>query len=109
MLSKVYRGYVIQQNSNNQWVIQNFPSWTTSGAISPGPHSSWTTAKHQVDKLHEFMERQNSPQNNYSSKSNGSNNNTDNSYYENDSVGGFELTIKIILCIIFGLFIILGK
>lgn len=65
MLTKVYRGYIIQQTPDNQWFINNFPEWTTAGAINPGPFPSWTTAKHQVDKLHEYMNRPESPQNNY--------------------------------------------
>jgi hypothetical protein len=65
MLTKVYRGYIIQQTSDNQWFINNFPEWTTAGAISPGPFPSYVTAKHQIDKLHEYINRPESPQTNY--------------------------------------------
>lgn len=57
MLTKVYRGYIIQQTPDNQWFINNFPEWTTAGAINPGPFPSWTTATHQVNKLIEFINR----------------------------------------------------
>ena len=56
-LSKVYKGFVIQQTTDGQWVIQNFPTWTNVGAISPGPHSSWTVATHQVDRLLQFASK----------------------------------------------------
>jgi hypothetical protein len=57
MLSKVYKGYVIEQTPDGQWFINNFPTWTTTGAISPGPFGAWTIATHQVDKLIEYRNR----------------------------------------------------
>ena len=56
-LSKVYRGYVIE-DVNGQWYIRNAPTWTSMNAFSPGPHGGWTVATHQVDKLIDFMNRE---------------------------------------------------
>lgn len=58
-LSKVYRGYVIEQQDNGQWMILNSPSFTNSSGFSPGPHNGWSVAVRQVDKLHEYLNRQN--------------------------------------------------
>ena len=55
-MSKVYRGYVIE-DIDGQWYIHNAPTWTNMNAFSPGPHCSWTIATHQVDKLIEYINR----------------------------------------------------
>lgn len=56
MLSKVYRGYIIE-DVNGQWYIRNAPTWTNMNGFSPGPHGGWTVATHQVDKLIEYINR----------------------------------------------------
>jgi len=63
-LSKVYRGYVIQQQDNGQWLILNAPTYTNSNFFSPGPHGSDSIARHQVDILvdHVLKGEQVSPQ-----------------------------------------------
>lgn len=51
-LSKVYRGYVIEQRGDTgQWYILNAPTYTNSNFFSPGPHGGWSVATHQVDIL----------------------------------------------------------
>lgn len=55
-LSKVYRGYVIE-DVDGQWYIRNAPSWTNMNGFSPGPHGGWSIATHQVDKLIEYIQR----------------------------------------------------
>lgn len=56
-LSKVYRGYVISQQDNGQWLILNAPTFANSCGFNPGPHNGWTVATHQVDKLMDYMRR----------------------------------------------------
>lgn len=58
-ISKVYRGYVIE-DVNGQWYIRNAPNYLNGFPFSPGPHGGWTVATHQVDKLHDYLNRSNS-------------------------------------------------
>lgn len=55
-ISKVYRGYVIE-DVNGQWYIRNAPNYLNGFPFNPGPHGGWTIATHQVDKLHDYLAR----------------------------------------------------
>lgn len=56
-MSKVYRGYVIE-DVNGQYYIHNAPNFTNGVPFSPGPHGGWTVATHQVDILINHMNRE---------------------------------------------------
>ena len=54
LIAKFYRGFVIAQQPDGNWIIQNFPTWTPQlGGVAPGPYS-WTVATHQIDRFLKF-------------------------------------------------------
>ena len=48
-LSKFYRGYVIAQDENYNWVIENFPNWVNYGYTSAGP---WPNYGVEIGRAH---------------------------------------------------------
>ena len=48
--SKLYRGFTIQQTDQG-WIILNFPSWASYGPVNQGPFGTYHIACHQVDRL----------------------------------------------------------
>jgi hypothetical protein len=101
-ISKVYRGYVIEQMADNQWYIRNAPSWTNMNAFSPGPHPNWSVATHQVDKLVEYTNRSNDSNSGWSTKSNGGEQYTNRSSSSSDDPSFFQVIF------ILGLFVLMG-
>ena len=48
--SKFYRGFTLQQTEQG-WVILNFPRWASDGPVTPGPFGTEGIARHQVGRL----------------------------------------------------------
>lgn len=105
-LSKVYRGYVIEQQDNGQWLILNAPSFTNSSGFSPGPHNGWTVATHQVDKLLEYMSRGNQQLSGWSTPEsyNGGGSNTYRQSSDETSGGVFWIFVFIFAMWLMGVF-----
>ena len=48
--SKFYRGFTAQQTDQG-WVILNFPSWAPYGPVNQGPFGTFQIACMQIDRL----------------------------------------------------------
>ena len=50
LFSKCYRGFTVQQTEQG-WVILNFPNWASYGPVNQGPFSTYQIACMQVDRV----------------------------------------------------------
>ncbi len=48
--SSVYRGFILQQTEQG-WIIVNFPDWSRAGPMPQGPFETEYIARKQVDRL----------------------------------------------------------
>ena len=48
--SKFYRGFTVQQTEQG-WVILNFPNWASYGPVNQGPFGTFQLAYYQIDRL----------------------------------------------------------